>query len=230
MIEALFAPGSQPFAIALAVMLGLLVVELLVLLFGGGASDAIDEFVIGNLDTGDFDASTGMEATGSADAGSMLGRFLSWLYVGKVPILMLLITFLAIFGLTGLILQTVAMNLVGFSVPALLAAPAVFVASLPMLRACGGVLAKIIPRDETSAVDPSEFVGHTALLVGGNAREGMPAQARLTDRFGTDHYVMVEPDDADAALLNGSLALLVSQRDDGRFSAIASDNPALHDS
>ncbi|MDK6201829.1 DUF1449 family protein, partial [Proteus mirabilis] len=47
-------------------------------------------------------AEVGLDA---ADAGVFV-RFLSWLYVGRVPVLMLMVVFLAVYGLTGYLFQT----------------------------------------------------------------------------------------------------------------------------
>ena len=102
-------------------------------------------------------------------------------------------------------------------------------AVLPVVRACTGGLEGLLPRDETSAVDAATFVGRTAVVTGGVARAGMPAQARLTDQFGTTHYVLVEPEDAEDTFAAGSLVLLLRQTSGGRFSAIANPNAALVD-
>jgi hypothetical protein len=223
------APGSTPFTVALLVMLGITAVELVSLLTGVSLNDAVDELVVPHADLETVgDAATGMEAT-SGEGTSVLGRFLAWLYVGTVPVLMVFIVFLALFGMIGLTAQQLLRSLLGMWVPGVVAAPIVAVACLPVVRACTGALARLLPRDESSAVDAATFVGRTALVTGGDARAAMPAQARLTDQFGTTHYVLVEPEDAEDTLATGSLVLLVRQTGGGRFSAIANPNAALVD-
>jgi hypothetical protein len=228
-IEWFTAPGSTPFTVALLVMLGLTVVELVSLLTGVSLNDAVDELVISHVDLQTAgDAPTGLEVT-SADDASVMGRFLAWLYVGTVPVLMVFIVLLTAFGLIGLIAQSVLRAVTGAALPSVVAAPIVGVACLPIVRACTGALARLLPRDESSAVDASTFVGRTAVVTGGEARAGMPAQARLTDQFGTTHYVLVEPEDAEDSFPTGSLVLLLRQTAGGRFSAIANPNAALVD-
>ena len=230
MIDAFFDGGSLPFSIAILIMFGLLLIELAALITGVGINDLIDEFVVSHIGIETIgDAPTGMETTGAADAGSMVGRFLAWLYIGRVPVLMLLIIFLTVFGLGGLVLQAALLRVTGSTLPSIVAAPIVLVATIPILRGCAGFLARWMPRDESSAVDPATFVGHTAIVTGGTARSGLPAQARLTDSFGTDHYVLVEPEDDATTLETGSRVLLLRQTAGGRFAAIISTNPALHD-
>ncbi len=223
--------GNAPFVIALLVMFGLAIVELIALVTGFSLNDIVDEYVISHSGIETVgDAATGMEATGSADAQGVVARFLAWLYVGKVPVLMMLIVFLTVFGLFGLIGQGIVRSFTGgYAVPAILAAPAVVVLCLPLVRWFTGGLARILPRDETSAVSAETFVGHTARITGGEARAGLPAQARITDRFGTDHYVLVEPDSADERFLTGDIVLLVRRSAGGRFVAIANPNQALVD-
>jgi hypothetical protein len=211
------------------VMLGLTGIELASLLTGVSVSDAVDELVVTQVDVHTVgDAPTGMEVT-SPDGHSVMGRFLAWLYVGTVPVLMVFIVFLTIFGLIGLFAQHFLRAMLGAALPAIVAAPIVAVACLPVVRACTGGLARMLPRDETSAVDAATFVGRTAVITGGAARAGLPAQARLTDQFGTTHYVLVEPEDAEDTFPTGSLVLLLRQTGGGRFSAIANPNAALVD-
>jgi hypothetical protein len=233
-IEYFTAPGSIPFTVALLVMLGLLLFEIASLISGFGANDLIDDFVIGQVDFPDdflasgSDLSTGIEGSGAAEGGSMLGRVLAWLYIGKVPLLIVLIVFLTIFSLSGLVAQSILRETVGFAIPGFIAAPVVFFLCLPLVRGCTAGLARIMPRDETSAVSTKTFVGRTAIVTGGTARKDLPAQARLTDNFGTTHYVMVQPDDQEQVLENGSMVLLV-RRINGSFSAIPNPNAALQD-
>jgi hypothetical protein len=228
-IEWFTAAGNTPFTVALLVMLGLTAVELVSLLTGVSLNDAVDELVVSHagLETVG-DAPTGMEVT-SPDGPNVLGRFLAWLYVGTVPVLMVFIVFLTVFGVSGLVAQNLLRAMLGMALPAVVVAPIVGLACLPVVRICTGGLARLLPRDETSAVDAATFVGRTALITGGAARAGMPAQARLTDQFGTTHYVLVEPEDAEDTFPAGSLVLLLRQTGGGRFSAIANPNAALVD-
>jgi hypothetical protein len=236
-IDLLTAAGNAPFTVALLVMLGLLIFELISLFSGLGVNEVVDDLLAANVDFPDMpddisggygDFSSGIEGSSAPEAGSLIGRVLAWLYVGRVPVLIVLVVFLGIFGLIGLFGQTVLRETIGLALPGLIAAPIAFFASLPLVRWTSAGLARILPRDETSAVSTRSFVGRTATVVGGNARTGLPAQARFRDQFGTTHYVQVEPEDADEVLESGSTVLLVRQIN-GRFSAIPNPNAALTD-
>lgn len=228
------APGNQPFVVALLVMFGLTAVEVIALLVGFSLNDMVDEFVVPHteLDVPDVDgpghASHGLDSV-SVEGPGMVARFLAWLYIGRVPVLMVLIVLLTVFGLCGLIGQGILKSLTGFNAPGIVAAPLVLVASLPIVRACTAGLHRILPQDESSAVDPSTFVGRTATITNGTARTGLPADARLRDQFGTEHHVLVEPEEAGQTFAAGTLVLLVRQVGAGRFSAIPNPNDALID-
>lgn len=222
--------GNAPFVVALLVMLGLTAVELIALFVGFSVNDPIDEFFVpqADIDTPQGDASHGLD-TVNVDGPGMLARFLAWLYIGKVPVLMVLIVLLTVFGLAGLIAQGILHSLTGVLAPAIIAAPLVLIAVLPIVRACTAGIHRILPADETSAVDTSTFVGRTAFITNGVARTGLPADARLLDQFGTEHHVLVEPEDAGQSFAAGQVVLLVRQTAGGRFTVIANPNDTFTD-
>jgi hypothetical protein len=219
MIEWFTAPGSAPFTAALLLMFGLALVEVVALLTGLGVHEAIDDFVT---------SSAGLEAAAATpdgitavEASSLVGRALAWFYFGRVPALVILIVFLTLFGLIGLVLQGFVRDVLGAALPAIAAVPLVALASLPAVRWVSGGLARVLPRDETSAVDPWTFIGATAEVVGpGRASVGTPAQARLVDPFGTEHYLLVEPLEAGAVFEPGALVRLAYETKGGRYAAL----------
>jgi hypothetical protein len=231
MTEWFTAAGSAPFTVALLIMIGIAVVELIALVAGFGLNAVVDDLLDVPVGEG-ADGFAGADGVGGGDGvdggPGALGRSLDWLYVGHLPVLAILIVFLTIFGLLGLTAQGLLRATAGSAAPAFIAVPVVLLASLLPLRLCVRGLAKIFPRDDSSAVDPATFVGATALVVGGGgARAGHPAQARLVDGFGTTHYVLVEPVEADQQLPSDSAVLLVEQLTGGRFAAVIDPSRAL---
>jgi hypothetical protein len=223
----LTAAGNGPFVIALLVMLGLALVELIALVTGSSVNDVVDDFVVSHTGLGASEGNA-VEAT-SAETPGPIGRFLAWLHIGKVPVLMVLILFLSSFGLIGLGLQESLRLLLGFALPPLIAAPVIFLVCLTPVRWLSGQLSRVMPKDETSAIQLDQLTGRMATVVGGTARARLPAQARVRDAFGTDHYVLVEPENADEQFSTGSMVLLVRQISPGRFGIINNPNPALVD-
>ncbi|HPF74570.1 MAG: YqiJ family protein [Rhodanobacteraceae bacterium] len=221
MLDFLTTSNNLPFAVALAMMLMLSVLELLSFLFGASVSGFLD-----GLFDFDFDFEAG-DADGSELAGhSLADRFMGWLHFGKVPVLILFATFLVSFGGIGLILQGVLRNTTGFMLPGWLAALAVFPLSLPAVRVFGSGLAKVLPKDETEVVSQESMVGRVATIVIGEAAQGSPAQARVRDARGRTHYVMLEPDEPGQRFKTGDSVLLIA-RSGAVFRAIRSDSPAL---
>lgn len=203
-----FSPGTVPFTAALGLMLAIGLLELLSTVMGLGVSHALDK-VVGalHLDT-DVDADVHV---GDVHHVGALSQVLGWLHVGKVPVLIVFVIFLTLFGLLGLALQAIIQGLTGSMLPALLAVIPAFVGSLPGVRLTAGVLARVLPRDETDAVSRASFIGRIATLGPATALRGTPAQAKLRDQHGQAHYVLVEPDNEDEVLEASSDVLLVRQ-------------------
>lgn len=203
MLDFLLAGANVPFVAALVLMLFIGAAELAGL--GGGLSGDVD-----------------MEA----DVGEP--SLLSWLNVGRLPFLMLLVVFLLSFGLIGLIGQRLVQAVSGLLVPALLAAPVAFAAAIPVTRVFGRGLAKVMPKDETSAVGRDTLVGRVAVIVTGDAAPGSAAQARVRDAHGQPHYVMVEPDEAHETFAQGTSVLIVRQAG-SKFFVIRNLSASLQD-
>ena len=162
---------------------------------------------------GDFD----LDIHGDADLPGWLG--LGWLGLGRLPLLMLLAIFLALFGMIGLIGQHLLLDFAGAMLSPLIA-PAAFLASLPLTGFAARSLAPLLPRDQSSAVPLDALTGSFARIVTGVARSGSPARARVEDVYGQAHYVMVEPDNAGQTLEEGETILLV-RREEHVFRAIS---------
>ncbi|MBN6066815.1 YqiJ family protein [Aggregatibacter actinomycetemcomitans] len=221
MWELVIAPQNEIFGIAIMLMLLLGVLEVISFMLGG-INDWVDSFLPDSL-TETVHAEIGLD---TADAGIFI-RFLSWLYVGKLPLLILLVIFLAVFGLLGYSLQYALSHLLGFYLHGCLAAVIVWFISLPLVRITAAGVYKIFPKDETTAVTQDNLIGCIGTIVLGTAKPGSPAEAKVKDRYGQQHYVMVEPDD-DKDLTQGETILLISLRNN-LFKAIKNPNGNLVD-
>jgi len=89
-------------------------------------------------------------------------------------------------------------------------------------------VARIMPRDETSAVSRDSLVGRVAVIVTGEAAHNSAAQARVRDEHGQVHYVMVEPDNAADTFKQGSSVLLVRHAG-AKYFAIHNTSASLRD-
>lgn len=221
------APQNWPFIVALGVMLGLALLELLVLFVGGSLFGFVDDLMPDSLDS-EVDVGGEGEMAAPASSPGALEQILGWFAVGRVPFLIVIIALLTSFGLIGLAVQGVLKGMTGYALPAGLAAIPAFVGASFATRWLAFGIARIIPKAETSAVSRDSFVGRTATVTLGSARSGEATQARLTDSHGQTHYVMVEPDRAADVLDEGERVLLVARKD-AVFRAIRVENEALID-
>jgi membrane protein implicated in regulation of membrane protease activity len=218
MLDFITAGSNLPFTLALAMMLVLATLELLGFLFGMSASGFLDGWF--DFDHGEVDGSELVTI-------SLVDKFMGWLHFGKVPVLILLAVFLVSFGIGGYLLQGTLWAFTGWLLPWWIAVPAVLPLTLPCIRVFGGVLARVLPRDETQSVSQAGLVGRMATIVLGTARQGSPAQAKVRDQHGQTHYVMLEPDEDGASFQAGDSVLLISHSG-AVYRAIRDNNPALH--
>jgi hypothetical protein len=154
------------------------------------------------------------------DFGDFAG-LLGWLGLGRLPLIALLVVLLTLFALIGLLGQQLAHDLFGARQPLWLAVPAALVASLPLTAGAARLLSPLLPGDETTAIELDELVGRRAAIITGRARLGSPARARVEDRHGQAHYVMVEPNAPTEIFEEGEEVLLVRREAQG-FRAIGS--------
>lgn len=216
MLDFLTAGGNLPFVVALLMVLMLGLIEVIGMATGFSASGVLDEWL-------DPSASDAAEVAGYSTA---LDRFLGWLHFGKVPALILLATFLLVFGVVGLSVQMLVHAVSSFTLPVWLLAPLAVVPAVGGTRVFGSFFGRALPRDETQSISQQELVGRVATIVLGEATPGSAAQAKVRDRFGRQHYVLVEPDEPNAAFPQGSKVLIVA-RDGAIYRCIANANPAL---
>lgn len=161
----------------------------------------------------DADTDVDGEVSGIADG------LISFLGIGRLPFLMILTLFLMLFALTGFIGQQVMQALTGTLMTPYIAVPAAAIAALPFTGLLSRPLARILPRDETTAVSIDELIGTRAVIEIGTARLGYPARAKAHDRHRHIHFLMVEPDSADLSFVQGDEVLLV-RREGEIFQAV----------
>jgi Protein of unknown function (DUF1449) len=222
----LFAPQNMPFAIALGILGGLLLVEVLTTVLGVPISQKLNAVL--DLQGPDLDAPDHLGHTGLdvAHHDGAFGTAWDWLNAGRVPLLVLLMLMLAAFGSIGYMIEGVAHSLTGWLPTGFAAIPAFFV-TLPVTRRASLLISKIIPRDETYAVEASGLVGRTGIIVTGPLAVGTMARVRIKDAHGNQHFPWVRTTDQSLRLDDGAHVLLIEQRGN-EYLAVAAD-PKLID-
>jgi len=207
------APQSWPFLLAVVLLLAIALVEGLALLCGFSVSGWIDDLL--------------PDASSADGFGHVFDSWLGWLHIGKVPMLIVMVILLTSFSIAGFVLNGVVHAILGGYPPALISAPVAFLVALPVVRASAATIARLVPRDETSAEPLENLVGRVAVVINGTARTNYPAQARVKNDHGQTLYVHVEPDGEGLQFREGDSVLLVKQISGSRFLAIANPRPEL---
>jgi len=198
MLEKFFLDSANtPFLIALAVLTVLCIV-VVIGTFSGLLGDAgID----GEIDT----ASEGV---------------LDFLGFSAVPSSIFVVLFSSTFFLSGFITQWIAFGQLGRFLNGWLAVIPALAITVPMMHVVGRVFKKFKVKEDSSAVHGDSFIGATALISGGTARIGLPAQGKVVDAFRQTHYILVEPAIESETFPEGSEVLLL-QRSGPKYFAVS---------
>ncbi len=206
--DILLAPDVRPFAVAAAIMVALGGIEVLTMLVGFSASEI-------------FGKDVGVEV----DSHGALGGLFLWINAGRLPLLILIILALGLFSIIGFLWHSFAHS-VGITVPASIGAVVSTAASIPLIRTTSRGIARLIPRDESYAVDEADFVGHVGEVAIGPLDQGLPGRVRLKDVFGNWHSVPARASSDSNDLPVGSNVLLVD-RDTKSFIAISAPSDLI---
>lgn len=245
MLDTLLSGPFVPFTLSLALLFGLLALEVVMLFLGGSllgdsgevdgpgldADGAFDLDVHGfdfdavdvegldldafDLDATEFDFEAGVSATASATSP------LGWLGLGKMPTLIWLACLFMAFGVTGMALQGAATATLGGPIPALLAGVSSAVAAVWFTGRFGTLFARLIPKSESQSVSTRQLGRRHGLVTQGTATRGTPAEVRVTDRYGNTHYLRAEPLRDVDVIAQGAEVLVLRHRPTGGFRLIA---------
>ncbi|UZD90643.1 YqiJ family protein [Cognatishimia activa] len=239
MFDAYLSTPFAPFTFSIALLFGLLALEVIFLFLGGSlftsdsadtadfaeidADIGVDSASLDIADLGDWDADLGdvdlgnievAEAEVSTDVAG--GGIANWLGFGKMPAAIWLATMLASYGLAGLSLQSALQSLFGAAWnPAIVSLPAIF-GAIWFTKKFGGAFARLVPKTESESVSERHLGRRKGVVSQGSASRGRPAEVRVTDRHGNQHYLRAEPLRDDATIPQGSeVIVLRHRRDDG---------------
>jgi len=241
MFAFLTAEGFQPFTLAGLVLVGLCTVEALGMMVGHSLSSMVDSFF--HIDHLDVDAGphihmphadiphgsvVDLHAGADAPQGNLFGTFYDWLNAGRVPLLILLMAGLGAFSVSGLVLQIVASH-VAAPLPTLVAALIAFLAVIPTTRAVSRAIARLLPRDESYAIDETDLIGRTGIVTLGPVEAASPGRAKVQDSFGNWHFPRVRSARPDLVIQQG-VTILVVDRVENALSVVPASERQLEKS
>ena len=198
----LMMDGVTPFTISLLVLAGLVLVEFALLLVGTHFFGLLDDLL--------------PEVEFEAESELGFGKAMYFVGFGKVPFLMVLMSFLASFGLSGYVIQSVAHKLTGGVFSLALAVPAAIVVGLMLTSRITAGLARIMPGEHTTAVSDASLIGREATVTYGTASFALPATAEVVDQHGRTHHIQLKAEAEGESFEEGRKALIV-RTEDGFF-------------
>lgn len=193
------------FSAAIAIVLVMFVIELLGMLFGASMLGVFDDLELDSIS--------------DTDTGSSVSALSNWLCLDKLPFMIWMIIFLTFFGLSGLSANAVTQTVFSSSLAPAFSIPLAIAIALPLTARFGLRLARLLPKNESSALSADEFVGVTACITSGKAQRDNPAEAKFVDQYQQPHYVLVEPIDAHDSFVRGDTVILV-EKTGGRWLAM----------
>jgi len=195
MLEVLLSDANYWFSVALATVAILFILELVGLIFGISLMGILDDIPSTSLDP---------------DAGSFLAVG-NWLNIDRIPLLIWLVLFLTVFGLLGFATNIITHQVFTLSLPVWTTLLLASIAGIAITSRLSVVIARILPKFQTSALDSDDFVGAIAHITIGRASKGNPAEAKFIDSFSQSHYVLVEPMEEKEMFKQGERVILVKK-------------------
>lgn len=197
LIEFFLSDLNIIYSVSLAIVFGLALLEGVALLIGASVMSILDDLI-------DIDVDTEVSTNG-------LTSLLGWLCLNKLPMLVWLILILTSFSISGLVYNYTVANTLNLTVLFWFSKPIAVFGALMLTHYFGNAIAKIIPKNESSAVTTDSFAGKVATITLGKASKGNAAEAVLKDEYNQKHYVMVEPEDEMSCFNQGTAVVLMEK-------------------
>ncbi|WP_218418433.1 OB-fold-containig protein [Alteromonas lipotrueae] len=195
MLDILLSDANFWFSIALATVAILFIIEIVGLVFGISMVGLLDDMPSSNIDV---------------ESSSILS-FGSWLNLDRVPLLIWLVVLLSIFGLLGFVTNYATKSIANTTLPVWVTLPFSAIVGTLLTSKVSVIIAAVIPKFQTSAIQNDDFIGAVAHITIGIASKGNPAEAKFTDDYAQPHYVLVEPFEDNELFKQGERVILVKK-------------------
>lgn len=235
MLNEFLSPGFFPFSLALGLFFGLFLLEVVFALLGGtilGAGGEVDgpdlDLDLDAPDLGDFEVDLDGLDLEAADLelpdldmpegdAPEAGGIAAWLGFGKMPALIWLACVLIVFGWIGLSVQLLTREIMGFVLPASIAAIPAIVGALWFAKKFGALFARLLPKIETQSLSERHLGRRMGVVSQGTAARGRPAEVRVTDHYGNTHYLRAEPLRDEVSIPQGAQVLVLRHKQEGGY-------------
>ncbi|MEC4727331.1 YqiJ family protein [Shewanella sp. D64] len=197
MVEFLFTQANLPFSISLSFVLLLGIFEAFSLVVGYSLVGALDEWAPIDVDS-DISTSGFTSVSG-------------WLCLNRLPLLIWFVLVLVSFSLAGYTSNFLSLLLVKQTLPQIVSLPIALIFTAISCRYLGVSLARILPKNESSAVSIDTLQGCIATVTLGCAIKGNPSEALVRDKYQQRHYVLVEPEITGVEFRTGTQVVLLKR-------------------
>ena len=198
MLSFLLDDANFWFSCALGIVIALFILEMAGMFFGVSMLGLVDDQAALDAD---------------ADSSSGFTEFGSWLALDRVPLLVWLVLLLTTFGTAGLTFNFLSLTLLDTYFARWLITLLAVIAGLFFTTRFGTFIARLLPKQESSATTADELVGTVGHITVGVARQNSPAEGKFIDAHGQPHYLLVEPLEPDEQFSQGEKILLIQKRD-----------------
>ena len=198
MLSFLLDDANFWFSCALGIVIALFILEMAGMFFGVSLLGLVDDQAALDAD---------------ADSSSGFTEFGSWLALDRVPLLVWLVLLLTTFGTAGLTFNFLSLTLLDTYFARWLITLLAVIAGLFFTARFGTFIARLLPKQESSATTADELVGTVGHITVGVARQNSPAEGKFIDAHGQPHYLLVEPLEPDEQFSQGEKILLIQKRD-----------------
>lgn len=146
------------------------------------------------------------------DSATNVTALASWLALDKLPLMIWLVLLCTCFGLIGLTFNFLSLSILASYTTQWTVMSLAVVLGLVLTKSLGGVLAHLLPKQETSATREEDLVGTVGHITVGVGTPNNPAEGKFNDAFGQPHYVMVEPIESAEEFKQGDKVVLIQKQ------------------
>lgn len=188
------APQMLPYTVAFMIFAIIAFLEFTSLILGWAIFGFLDDILVSNH------SDIHIEGTG------LVSGVFGYINPQKVPFSMVLVSLFFVFGFIGTLLQ----NILGL-LPLGITLPLVIVFTFIALRHITNIIGKLLPNESTDVVTTDSFIGKKAIILDPKSQRNLPARAKITDVYGSNHYIRIEPLQKEETLLEGEEVIVMEK-------------------
>jgi hypothetical protein len=221
-------PQNTVFFYSITIFLVIAILEVISMLIGLSISEFIDDIlpdfgIDADVDL-DVDLDVGVDADMDIDAdvdvsvGVAPHLFvLDWLNLGKIPFMVLIVLNLLSYGLSGYMIQKIMISITDTPMSKLYISLLALIPALIITHYLGRGVAKIFPKEETTAVKIETLINGIGEITIGTATHDNPAEAKVKDKYDKTHYIRVVPINKEMRITQGEKIVII-ELNNGVFS------------